>query len=74
MDPKWEHIDGVYQALQEMNHATWTRDFGLKYLTIRVDTRDNCCVILDRNENRIMLDELKRRIQKANEWRTKDLT
>jgi hypothetical protein len=74
MDPKWEHIDGVYQVLQEMNHATWTRDFGLKYLTIRVDTRDNCCVIFDRNEKRIMLDELKERIRKSNEYRTKDIT
>ena len=74
MEPKWEPIDEIYQALQEINYATWTRDFGLKYLTIQIDTRDKHCVILDRSEKRIMLDELKTRIRKANEYRNKDLT
>ena len=38
----------------------WHQDYGLKYISIRVDTRDGRCVLQDRNGN--IIDPVKIKI------------
>ena len=38
----------------------WTRNVNCKYITLRIDTRDGKCVILDRNGAEIALSDVER--------------
>lgn len=39
---------------------TWTKESNFKYLNIRVDTRDNHCLVFDDKKNELTLEDLKK--------------
>lgn len=45
---KWVPLADVVAALGKLDYSSWTRDMDLKYIGIRVDTRDNHCFLTDR--------------------------
>lgn len=56
----WVSIDEVIKILEKMKREEWTwmANSKCKYLNLRVDMRDGHCVIRDRNNSPITLDEL----------------
>lgn len=58
----WDNFDDVLEVLQKMKTGEWDwkRNGVCKYINVRVDSRDMKCVISDRNNKRITLEELKK--------------
>lgn len=56
----WDHIDDVLRVLQLARAGKWSW-FGntrCKYIDVRIDMRDGCCVLKDREGKRIDLATL----------------
>lgn len=62
--PKWIPITEVMEVLAESKSETpdswhWGANTRCKYLNIRLDMRDGHCLIYDRNNNPITLEQLR---------------
>lgn len=47
-DVKWIPLDEAVEIIKEFD-AGWPHNFKFKYLSLRIDTRDNHCVMMDRD-------------------------
>lgn len=58
----WDNFDDVLEVLQKMRTGEWDwKHISIcKYINVRVDSRDMKCVISDRNNKRITLEDLKK--------------
>lgn len=45
---QWIPIDEAVAIVKEFG-AAWPGNFDFKYLSLRIDTRDNHCLMMDRN-------------------------
>lgn len=52
-----------------LSHGFWSYDFDLKYLELRLDTRVDRFVLLDRDRNRIHADRVLSAISRWIQWR-----
>ena len=57
-NPSWNSVEEVLAVLNDPEWR-WIRNTRCKYVELRIDTRDNHCVIRDRDGNPITLEELK---------------
>jgi len=61
MEELWESSYSVWEGVK---HALcnpkwrWSRNTKCKYVTIRIDMRDGMCLLMDRDGERISLEEL----------------
>lgn len=58
MNDNWKNLKEIIAVLEDENFS-WTNNFDLKYIDLRVDTRDNHAVIKDRKGNVIDIETLK---------------
>lgn len=67
---EWEHDIGAFAKLLQDNadNHWWGMDTKLKYLNVRVDTRDGGFVLFDRDNNRISPDRVTTAIKKWDEF------
>lgn len=58
----WDHIKDVLPVIEDMRRKkwSWAMNSRCKYIELRIDTRDGGCIIMDRDGERISLDQLKR--------------
>ena len=61
---KWLPWKQVMDAIRNMTPHTWTKDFGLKYIDLRIDTRDMHILVKDRDGKQIELDRIERAVLK----------
>lgn len=71
--PEWVPLADVVSLLNHPDFYWGVLDCRVKYLQLRVDTRDNLCLVKDRNDRPISLDLIQERIAKlhqdnSNEW------
>ena len=59
-DWKWLPLKNILEALRKMKPNTWCWDFGLKYIDLRIDTRDMHALVKDREGNQIELERVER--------------
>ena len=52
----WHDSVAAFAALIEANPGLWLRDMSLKYLELRIDTRDGRFIVFDRDHKRISPD------------------
>lgn len=59
---KWINIDEVMKVIQKSRKHNlswgWYRNTKCKYISLRVDMRDGHCVLMDREDNVITLEDL----------------
>jgi hypothetical protein len=68
MSNEWISLKSVIDKINQMSPHTWTRDWGLKYINIRIDTRDmHCLIFSDREGEPLTLDRIQIAINKAEE-------
>ena len=58
----------MQEVLNVLNHPNfyWGSLVGftdMKYTTLRIDTRDNCCLVMDRHGNQIDFNKLKEALE-----------
>lgn len=58
----WQPIEPVFEVLSDARKGiwNWTANSKCKYITLRIDIRDGHLVLMDRDNNPITLEELKR--------------
>ncbi len=61
MSNEWISIEEIIEVTSSKDW-TWMKNSRCKYLNIRMDTRDGHCLISDRNNERISLDQLRYQI------------
>ncbi len=54
----WHRNATAFLTLIDQHRGFWGRDFDLKYLNLRIDTRNNQFVLLDRDNQRIHADRV----------------
>ena len=64
-DPATWHPVSVVQAVIEDPKWRWIANAACKYVSLRIDTRDMRCLILDRDGNTISLNQLRRQHKAA---------
>lgn len=57
MKGNWKNLKEIMAVLEDDNFS-WTNNFDLKYIDLRIDTRDNHAVIKDRKGNVIDIETL----------------
>lgn len=55
----WQPIEPILEMIKS-DDWSWTRNMRCKYLALFLDTRDMRCLLRDRNQVRISLEELRR--------------
>ncbi len=64
----WLPLKTVMDLINQMSPATWTLDWGLKYIEVRIDTRDLHCLVYDgRNHEVISLERIQIALNKSAE-------
>ena len=53
----WIPINAATKLIKKIKGLDWVCDFSMKYVSIRIDTRDLRCVIMDRHNNVISKDK-----------------
>jgi hypothetical protein len=56
--PEWIGMAGILEVVNNKKWC-WTRNTRCKYISLRIDMRDGKCILLDRNDEVLTLDELK---------------
>jgi hypothetical protein len=56
---RWYPLEEILSVLRHIDFH-WENDDRVKYLELRVDTRDNCAMVRDRHGNAIGLPYLKK--------------
>ena len=59
-DP-WVQVSEVIAIIQDPKWS-WVRNAPCKYVEVRIDTRDMCCRIYDRDRREITLTDLARQL------------
>ena len=56
----WDHIDDVLKVvkLAQQNLWCWSRNSACKYINVRIDMRDGGCLLHDRDNKRIGVEQL----------------
>ena len=55
---KWVSVEDVLKVINDPKWS-WVRSINYKYISLRIDTRDDHCLIFDRHNNEITLEQLK---------------
>lgn len=57
----WQPIEPIFEVLSDARKGiwNWTANSKCKYITLRIDMRDGCLILKDRDDNPITLEELK---------------
>lgn len=57
---KWVPLEGIFEVLSKARKGewTWTNNPDCKYIDLRIDMRDGCAVISDRDGKQITLPKL----------------
>lgn len=55
---KWVPIEDALKALSNLECDSWGKDFDLKYIGLRIDTRTMDCFLTDRNGKAIDLKRI----------------
>ena len=57
---KWIDVSKVIEVVEKAKNRKWNWGFNsrCKYINIRIDMRDGHCLLFDRDDNPITLDDL----------------
>ena len=66
-DWKWVSLSTVIDAIKKMQPHTWTRNWDLKYIDVRIDTRDLHCIVKGGGSGeQVTIETINQAIEKAN--------
>ncbi len=62
---RWITLSSVLSIIQNKNWS-WVRNSACKYINLRIDTRDFKCLLSNRDDQEITLEDLSRQLEKTN--------